>query len=237
MPKTKPWSLQNKFDQAVKEAEAITKQPPDIDTQYGPLLRLTYYFRLGTGENRPSECDHYPFEATSRLKTNGKAIGERHNALVDVAETRLAKKRELEQAYRDKVFAAIKRAGAKTDSFYIEIANSVIKYGMAEVRGRAVTLDVDDSEFVLLQVLPGGKALFHHPFDDYDEFPTIIVTGLKTADLMHGTALTDVGMKWVKVLGFVNYRNPFGGQAQAIQVKPLRKIPPPERPVQRAELR
>ena len=95
---------------------------------------------------------------------------------------------------------------------------------MKEIRGHAVLLDWEDESFALIQVLPGGKALFDGSFPF-----TVMVVGSKTTNLMHSTALTDIGVHWVKVLGFVNYTNPIGGQAQAVKVKPLRNIPHSER--------
>jgi hypothetical protein len=132
--------------------------------------------------------------------------------------------KKLDVAHDRKVFAAIKRAGAKADAYYVGLAESVIEEGMSKVRGRPVFLYEADGGFGLLQVLRGGKALFDggYPF-------TVMVVGIKTTNLMHGTPLTDIGLHWVKVLGFVNYTNPMGGQAQAVKVKPLRKIPHPVR--------
>ena len=82
----------------------------------------------------------------------------------------------------------------------------MVEYGMKEIRGHAVLLDWEDESFALIQVLPGGKALFDGSFPF-----TVMVVGSKTTNLMHSTALTDIGGPG-QGSGFVNYTNPLAGR-------------------------
>jgi hypothetical protein len=233
-----PRHVQAYFDQALVRATKVLEQPANAENELGTYWRLAYLLQLGTDENRPGPCRMYTLDSTGltpeiavwreKLAAQATALLEVRAAEIRRQEDEIRRQQErekkLDEAHDRKVFAAIRRAGAKADTYYWGLAENVIEEGMSKVRGRAVFLDAADGGFGLLQVLSGGKALFDggYPF-------TVMVVGIKTANLMHETALTHIGVHWVKVLGFVNYTNPMGGQAQAVKVKPLRKIPHPER--------
>lgn len=235
----RPWGLQGYFDQTLANAAGMLGQPANAEKQLGTYMRLVYLRRLGTDENRPRQCStYYTFdpsgfkpEIAARLEelvAQSTVLLEARAAEIQRQEDEIRRQQErerkLDEAHDRKVFAAIKRAGAKDDTYYLGLSENVVEEGMSKVRGRAAFLDGYDGGFALIQVLSGGRAIFSGSFPF-----TVMVVGIKTANLMHDTALTDIGVHWVKVLGFENYTNVPGGQSQAVRVKPLRKIPHPER--------
>jgi hypothetical protein len=234
MPVTRPWTIQAMWDAALQELVPLLALSPHLDRDAGPLFTYHYLEVVGSGE-WPQACDQFARLGTSSAKpyaaaisSRTKCVGEQVNARLKARAEEIARQKKLEEAHDAKVRAAIKRAGANPDTYYFDVADSVLEYGMAEVRGHAVYLGGYDSNFVLLQVLKGGKAIFHAP-GWRDEYPfTILVTGIKTADLMRGTPITEIGVSWVKVEGFANYPNAFGGQSQAVRAKAIRGIPHPD---------
>jgi len=227
LPVPPAWELQRVFDETRTDAVSMLKNPASVEEQLATYVELLYLSELGRSEKRPDACSEYKFDPSGYGEETRKALNARLEELLVQVETRIAeieRQRKLDEAHDRKVRAAIRRAGAKADAWYLDLAYSVAEYGMADVRGHAAFLQDEDGGFALIQVLSGGRAIFSGSFPF-----TVMVVGIKTANLMHGTALTDIGVHWVKVLGFANYTNVPGGQSQAVRVKPLRKIPHPER--------
>lgn len=60
----------------------------------------------------------------------------------------------------------------------------------------------------------------------------VMLTGIKSGGLVHGTSLRDLGFGWVAVKGLQNDRNALGTQSQAIVARPVRNIPDPAKVIE-----
>ncbi|MEM8608410.1 MAG: hypothetical protein AAGF92_14975 [Myxococcota bacterium] len=243
--------FQNQLESAVKGSfREIERRSLDDTKKSREAPRL---HRLKTvQEKAPEVCREVWNLDTSHVFVVARAVDERGD-MVDVTSTfeaelqkqaelasriakleaELAEQEALRQAAKQarmdaanaKLTKAAKRAGFKTWDGGLSEAVERLRQReatLAQVKKTVWWLDEYDADYELIQVLPGGKAVFSDGGD-----VTVMLTGIKSGGLLHGTSLRDLGFGWVAVKGLQNYRNAMGTQSQAIVTRPVRNMPDP----------